>query len=121
VHHEWPSGPLPHHACPACVLYDGREPRPHELSDCPSPARLRRVHGAWSCVPPSPDRCMLWGAFCLGFFGFLGAGEFTCPSQSVFSHEMLEARDVLVDSLHISKCGLIAPRPIHLVLASHYT
>jgi hypothetical protein len=80
-----------------------------------TPARLRRVHGAWSRVPPSPDRCMLWAAFCLGFLGSLGASEFTCPSQSAFSHEMLEARDVLVDSLHICKCSR---RP---VLASHCT
>lgn len=41
---------------------------------------------------------MLWAAFCLGFFGFLRAGEFTCVSQAAYSTEMLGASDVSVDS-----------------------
>ena len=41
---------------------------------------------------------MLWAAFCLGFFGFLRVGEFTCPSQSACPSEMLIIDDVAIDS-----------------------
>jgi hypothetical protein len=41
---------------------------------------------------------MLWAAFCTGFFGFLRAGEFTCPSREAFAEHMLSPRDVAVDS-----------------------
>ena len=40
---------------------------------------------------------MLWAAFCLGLFGILRAGEFTCPSQSVVSSTMILVNDVSVD------------------------
>ena len=41
---------------------------------------------------------MLWAAFCLGFWGFLWAGEFTCPSQAALSSEMLMVDYVVIDS-----------------------
>jgi hypothetical protein len=41
---------------------------------------------------------MLWAAFCVGFFGFMRSGEFTCPSLEAFSLDMLSPGDVAVDS-----------------------
>ena len=41
---------------------------------------------------------MLWAAFCLGLFGILRAGEFTCSSQSAVSSAMISVNDVSVDS-----------------------
>ena len=41
---------------------------------------------------------MLWAAFCLGFFGFMRSGEFTCPSQQAFFPDMLTPGDVAIDS-----------------------
>ena len=41
---------------------------------------------------------MLWVTFSLGFFGFLRAGEFTCPAAAEFSPTMLEVSDVSIDS-----------------------
>ena len=41
---------------------------------------------------------MLWAACFLGFFGFMRAGEFTCPTSSHFDPEsMLSPEDVSVD------------------------
>ena len=41
---------------------------------------------------------MLWPDFSQGLFGFLRAGEFTCPSQAALSSEMLMVGDVVIDS-----------------------
>lgn len=42
---------------------------------------------------------MLWVACCLGFFGFLRSGEFTCSSPAALaSDEVLLSADVAVDS-----------------------
>ena len=41
---------------------------------------------------------MLWAAFCLGLFGILRAGEFTCPSQSAVSSAIISVNDVSVNS-----------------------
>ena len=71
-------------------------PRPKRLPI--TPGLLRRILAAWSVPQPSHDRRMLWAAFCLGFFGFLRAGEFTCPSRAAFSPAMLEVSDIAVDS-----------------------
>ena len=72
-----------------------------------TPHVLRRIHAVWSSHQPSQDTRMLWAALCLGFFGFLRAGEFTCPSSAAFTQEMLTVEDVAVDS---HSC------PMHLVV-----
>ena len=59
---------------------------------------LQAVHRLWSQLGPTYDRTMLWAAFCLGFFGFMRAGEFTCPSLDAFSPLMLSAADIAIDS-----------------------
>ena len=63
-----------------------------------TPRILRLLHDVWSQQPVSHDTVMLWAACCVGFFGFLRAGEFTCPSLEAYSSTMLSARDVAVDS-----------------------
>ena len=66
-----------------------------------TPAILRQIYGVWSRDPPTFDRTMIWAAFCLGFFGFMRAGEFTCPSHVAFTLDMLAPEDVAVN-LHSS-------------------
>ena len=41
---------------------------------------------------------MLWAACCVGFFGFMRSGEFTCQSSSSHPADVLSAADVAVDS-----------------------
>ena len=64
-----------------------------------TPWHLRKMHVVWSQAPPSFNNRMLWAAVCLGFFSFMHAGEFTCPSLHAFSADMLSVRDIAVDSL----------------------
>ena len=63
-----------------------------------TPAILRQIYGVWARDPPNFDRTMMWAAFCLGFFGFMRAGEFTCPSHAAFTADMLAPEDVAVNS-----------------------
>ena len=63
-----------------------------------SPEILCRILQVWTSEPLTFNRTMLWAAFCLRFFGFMRAGEFTCPSYEVFSPLMLSPMDVQVDS-----------------------
>ena len=55
------------------------------------------------------DAAMLWAASCMGFFGFMRAGEFTCPSLQAYTPAMLCPADVSVDSHH-------APSVVHVHL-----
>ena len=63
-----------------------------------TPNILMHIFRVWSNTPLSPDHVMLWSAFCVGFFGFMRSGEFTCPSLEAFSPDMLSPGDVAVDS-----------------------
>ena len=58
---------------------------------------LRELHRLWSKPPVHHDSVMLWAACCLGFFGFLRAGEFTCPRAN-FADPPLSPSDIMVDS-----------------------
>lgn len=63
-----------------------------------TPEILRKIHQNWSNEPPDFNHTMLWAAFCLAFFGFMRAGELTCPSHKEFRPFMLAPDDIAVDS-----------------------
>ena len=63
-----------------------------------TPSILQKLQEVWSTSSTycAFDRKMLWAACCLGFFGFLRAGEMTAPSDSASVH--LSISDVAVDN-----------------------
>ena len=63
-----------------------------------TPDLLHRIYALWSRETLDYDHVMLWAAFCLGFFGFMRSGEFTCPSMAAYTSDMLSPQDVAVDS-----------------------
>ena len=63
-----------------------------------TPAILRHLYSAWSQSPVPYEHHMWWAACCLGFFAFLRAGEFTCPSRQAYTTTMLSPRDIQVDN-----------------------
>lgn len=63
-----------------------------------TPAILQLLFSSWS-QSPSFDSTMLWAACCVGFFGFLRSGEFTCQSSFLHHPTVLSPQDVSVDCL----------------------
>ena len=65
-----------------------------------TPPLLRRMKGVWEKTAASRDTKMIWAACCLGFFGFLRAGEMTAPESGSFDRSAnLGFDDVAIDNL----------------------
>lgn len=64
-----------------------------------TPNILRRIKSVWDQSASDPDIVMLWAACCLGFFGFLRAGEMTVPSDASYDPSVhLSRSDIAVDN-----------------------
>ena len=62
-----------------------------------TPQILAMLQATWSTPPITYDSHLLWAACCVGFFGFLRAGEFIARSASDSSGALIAASDVTRD------------------------
>ena len=75
------------HRCPV-----GKKLRPRLLITL---AILQKIFQFWLHTPHQCEYILLWAASCLGFFFFfcfMCSDEFTCPSMSAFTSDLLTAQ-----------------------------
>ena len=80
-----------------------------------TPAILRAMRSYWSPQVDNFNVSMFWDACCVGFFGFLRAGEFTVASAATYDPAVhLSVEDVSVDSRE-------APSRVRLIIKQSKT